>query len=61
MYAIVRIGGHQYRAEPGKTIRVQSLATEPGQTIQFDQVLLIVQQIIEQLRGMDAVVEGLAD
>ena len=40
MYAIVRIGGHQYRAEPGKNVRVQSLDTEPGQTIQFDQVLL---------------------
>ncbi|MBV9111130.1 MAG: bL21 family ribosomal protein, partial [Gemmatimonadetes bacterium] len=25
MYAIIRIGGHQYRAEPGKTIRIQSL------------------------------------
>ncbi|HEX8245891.1 MAG TPA: 50S ribosomal protein L21 [Longimicrobium sp.] len=40
MYAIIRIGGHQYRAEPGKTIRIQSLDTEPGQTVQFGEVLL---------------------
>ena len=40
MYAIIRIGGHQYRAEPGKTLRIQSIETEPGQTVQFNDVLL---------------------
>jgi large subunit ribosomal protein L21 len=40
MYAIIRIGGHQYRAEPGKTLRVQLLDSEPGQTVQFADVLL---------------------
>jgi len=40
MYAIIRTGGHQYRAEPGKTLRIPSLDVEPGQTVQFDDVLL---------------------
>lgn len=40
MYAIIRIGGHQYRAEPGKTLRVQSFEGEPGDTIQLGEVLL---------------------
>lgn len=40
MYAIFRTGGKQFRAEPGKTIRIPSLKVEPGQTITFDEVLL---------------------
>ena len=40
MYAIIRAGGHQYRAEPGKTIRIQSLDAQPGETVRFEEVLL---------------------
>jgi large subunit ribosomal protein L21 len=40
MYAIIRAGGHQYRAEPGKTIRIQSLDKQPGETVRFEEVLL---------------------
>jgi large subunit ribosomal protein L21 len=40
MYAIIRTGGRQFRAEPGKTLRIPSLATEPGQTVTFEDVLL---------------------
>src|SRR3954452_14230714 len=40
MYAIIRQGGHQYRAEPGKTLRIQSLDVQPGETVTFDEVLL---------------------
>jgi len=40
MYAIIRLGGHQYRAEPGKTIRIQSMDVEPGETVKFEEVLL---------------------
>ncbi|HEU0054680.1 MAG TPA: 50S ribosomal protein L21 [Longimicrobium sp.] len=40
MFAIIRAGGHQYRAEPGKTIRIQSLDAEPGATVRFEDVLL---------------------
>jgi large subunit ribosomal protein L21 len=40
MYAIFRTGGKQFRAEPGATLRIPSLAAEPGDTITFDEVLL---------------------
>jgi large subunit ribosomal protein L21 len=39
-YAIFVTGGHQFRAEPGKTIQVPSLDTEPGAKVTFDHVLL---------------------
>lgn len=40
MYAIIRTGGKQYRAEPGKTLRIPSVDIEPGETLRFDDVLL---------------------
>lgn len=40
MYAIIRTGGKQFRAEPGKTLRIPSLDIEPGQSVTFDEVLL---------------------
>ena len=39
-YAIFRAAGKQFRAEPGKTIQVPSLAAEPGAKVTFDHVLL---------------------
>ncbi len=40
MYAIIRTGGKQFRAEPGKTIRVPSLDAEPGEKVTFGEVLV---------------------
>lgn len=40
MYAVIRTGGKQFRAEPGKKIRVPLLDVEPGESITFDDVLL---------------------
>jgi len=40
MYAIIRSGDKQFRAEAGATIRVPSLQAEPGDTVTFDQVLV---------------------
>ena len=39
-YAIIRTGGLQFRAEPGKTIRIPSLEADVGSTVTFDEVLL---------------------
>jgi large subunit ribosomal protein L21 len=39
-YAIFVAGGHQFRAEPGKTIQVPLLEAEPGAKVTFDRVLL---------------------
>jgi large subunit ribosomal protein L21 len=41
MYAIVRIGGKQYRAEEGRTLVVEKLPHEVGDTVEFDQVLVL--------------------
>jgi large subunit ribosomal protein L21 len=40
MYAIIRTGDKQFRAEPGQTLRVPSLAAEVGDTVTFDEVLV---------------------
>jgi large subunit ribosomal protein L21 len=40
MYAIIRSGDKQFRAEPGQTIRVPSIAAEVGDTVTFDEVLV---------------------
>ena len=40
MYAIFRTAGKQFRAEPGRTLRLPSLKAEPGSKLTFDQVLL---------------------
>ena len=39
-YAIFTAGGHQFRAEPGATIKVPLLEAEPGSKVTFDHVLL---------------------
>lgn len=41
MYAIIRTGGRQYRAEVGNIIDVDRLPNEIDETIEFDDVLLI--------------------
>ncbi len=40
MYAIIRSGDKQFRAEPGQTVRVPSLSADVGETVTFDEVLL---------------------
>jgi len=41
MYAIFRTAGKQFRAEPGRTVRIPSVASaQPGDTLTFDEVLL---------------------
>jgi large subunit ribosomal protein L21 len=39
-YAIFVSGGHQFRAEPGRTVQVPLLEAEPGAQVTFDRVLL---------------------
>jgi len=41
MYAIVNINGVQTRVEPQAVIAVPLLAGAPGQTLTFDQVLMV--------------------
>jgi large subunit ribosomal protein L21 len=41
MYAIIRSGGKQYRAEVGSTIDVDRLTNEVGDTVEINDVLLV--------------------
>ena len=40
-YAVIETGGKQYRVAVGDTITVERLATEAGNEITFDRVLLV--------------------
>ena len=42
MYAIVEIGGYQWKVSKKETLKVPKIEAEPGKTINLDQVLLIV-------------------
>lgn len=39
MYAIVEIGGRQYRVSPGQFLRVEDTGKEKGETVELDRVL----------------------
>ena len=41
MYAVVEIGGHQYKVKAGDLIDVQKLENEAGSTVEFDKVLFV--------------------
>jgi large subunit ribosomal protein L21 len=41
MYAVVKIKNQQYRVEPDRTLQVPLLDTEVGETVTFDEVLLL--------------------
>lgn len=41
MYAIINIGGHQYRVEEGKYIYTNRLEGNEGDNITFDNVMLL--------------------
>jgi large subunit ribosomal protein L21 len=42
MYAIIEIGGKQYKVASGDTVRVDKLSSEPGATVAIEKVLMIV-------------------
>jgi len=41
MYAVIRTGGKQYRVAPNDVIQVERLSTGPGESVDFDEVLLV--------------------
>lgn len=59
MYAIVRSGGKQYRAEPGQTIEVERLPFDEGESIDLGEVLLVVPDDGDPVIGQP-VVDGAA-
>lgn len=41
MYAVFRTGGKQYRAEKGDVLRLEKIEADEGETLKFDEVLLV--------------------
>jgi large subunit ribosomal protein L21 len=41
MFAVMKTGGKQYRVEPGDTLEIEKLAAEAGETVQFNDVLMV--------------------
>ncbi|EGF92280.1 ribosomal protein L21 [Asticcacaulis biprosthecium C19] len=41
MYAVIKTGGKQYRVAAGDLIKVEKLAGEPGETVKFNEVLMV--------------------
>ena len=56
MFAVIRTGGKQFRAEPGKALLIPSLDVEPGTTVTFDEVLLAGEE--EEISVGAPLVEG---
>ena len=41
MYAVIRTGGKQYRVAPDDVLKVEKVAGDEGEIIQFDEVLMV--------------------
>jgi large subunit ribosomal protein L21 len=41
MFAVIRTGGKQYKVEKGETLAVDRLGLKEGETVVFDDVLLV--------------------
>lgn len=41
MFAVVKTGGKQYKVQTGDVVRVEKLAAEAGEKIQFNEVLMV--------------------
>lgn len=41
MFAVLKTGGKQYRVEAGDVLRIELVAGEPGEKVQFNEVLMV--------------------
>ena len=41
MFAVMKTGGKQYRVQAGDVLRVEKLAADAGETIQFNEILMV--------------------
>ncbi len=45
MFAVLKTGGKQYRVQSGDVLRVEKLAAAAGETIQFNEILMVGGQV----------------
>ena len=48
MYAIIKTGGKQYKAEVGEAIYVEKLDAEEGKQVTFDEVIMVAGELAHQ-------------
>ncbi|SMX44999.1 50S ribosomal protein L21 [Maliponia aquimaris] len=41
MFAVMKTGGKQYKVQAGDTLRIEKLAADAGETVQFNEVLML--------------------
>lgn len=41
MYAVFQSGGKQHRVAEGQTVRLEKIEVAPGETVEFDDVLMV--------------------
>ena len=41
MFAVMKTGGKQYKVQQGDMLRIEKLAADAGETIQFNDVLML--------------------
>jgi len=41
MFAVLKTGGKQYKVQAGDILRIEKLAADAGETIQFDEILML--------------------
>jgi large subunit ribosomal protein L21 len=58
MYAVIRAGGKQYRVAPGDVVRIEKLAANQGDTVEFNDVLAVSAEEGKIGPGNDVVVSG---
>ena len=53
MYAVIEAGGKQYRVAPGDTIKVDTIAGDPGSQVELGRVIAVVRDSNELVTGSD--------
>lgn len=53
MYAVIEAGGKQYRVAPGDTIKVDTIAGDPGSQVDLGRVIAVVRDSNELVTGPD--------
>ncbi|MGI6549963.1 MAG: 50S ribosomal protein L21 [Syntrophomonadales bacterium] len=56
MYAVIKTGGKQYRVQEGEVLKLEKLAADVGETVEFDQVLALKTE--DELKVGTPYVEG---
>jgi large subunit ribosomal protein L21 len=41
MFAVLKTGGKQYKVRVGDALRIEKIEAEPGETLRFDEVLML--------------------